>query len=261
MSDQPSETTEPEPIISEETYVAFKMKAQDGIFQAAQMHDKAILTLSSGAFALSMVFLKDIAPAPTDGSLTMLFFAWLSLFLSIAAVLFSFHFSSSAFHQLDGQVDYIHRHRKEAPKGEDKGNFFVNNANVASMFFLLVGILLLAIFSFQNLKQEGSAVPDKKEGAPANKGQVNVNLNVSQKASDIAAARSINPPTSYRAAEGERGAAPIAPPVASQPLDSDSSAPTKPEQAGGGATSINVPAQQEGGDKSPPPPPPPQKDD
>ena len=58
--------------------------------------DKAMLTFTSGAFAISITFLKDIIPFPHQNTLWLLGWSWLLFALSLIAILFSFLASQNA---------------------------------------------------------------------------------------------------------------------------------------------------------------------
>src|SRR3990170_935291 len=70
------------------------MKAyRDWLVQADQKtleaYDKAVMTLSGGALAISLTFVNDVIPSPIAGTVKLLIAAWVSLALSIAAILIS----------------------------------------------------------------------------------------------------------------------------------------------------------------------------
>jgi len=62
----------------------------------AQQFDKYILTLAAGALALSITFIKQIAPNPNPNSLCLLLIAWFLFSLSILSTLISHLTSQSA---------------------------------------------------------------------------------------------------------------------------------------------------------------------
>ena len=51
----------------------------DAARESARTFDKAILTITSGAFGLSFIFLKEIVPTPNKSSFHLLAFSWLFL--------------------------------------------------------------------------------------------------------------------------------------------------------------------------------------
>jgi hypothetical protein len=63
---------------------------------ASRDYDKTVLTLATGALALSVTFAHDIAPHPVSGSTLLLAAAWVLLTISLAAMLFSLITSQAA---------------------------------------------------------------------------------------------------------------------------------------------------------------------
>jgi hypothetical protein len=78
--------------------VSAEQKAQDD-------YDKAVLTLSGGALAISFAFLKDLVGSGPLAQTQLLLWAWLLWSGSIVATLASFWFSQSALRTAIAQVD------------------------------------------------------------------------------------------------------------------------------------------------------------
>ncbi len=153
-----------------EQYIAAKRQAQEGLFSAAQQHDKAILTLAAGAFALSLTFLKEIAPSPRADTTWLIGTCWVFLVLSICAVLLSFHFSVMAFRRQDDILDKMFANPDNA---DDSGNCWKRCTIIANIFSLssfVVGIVLLACFSFQNIKTEDHDMTNEPKKVDVSKG-------------------------------------------------------------------------------------------
>ncbi len=64
--------------------------------KGAQQFDKAILTLAGGALAISITFIKNIAPHPNVETIYLLKSAWFAFILSLLSTLCSFLTSQSA---------------------------------------------------------------------------------------------------------------------------------------------------------------------
>ena len=62
----------------------------EALREGATTFDKAILTFTSGAFAVSIAFLKDVIPKPYPNTLWLLGWSWLLFALSLVVILFSF---------------------------------------------------------------------------------------------------------------------------------------------------------------------------
>lgn len=70
-------------------YLEYRKHLWEAGKAASEHTDKAILTLSAGALALSMTFLKDIVPLKDVIELPLIITAWGAFGSSIACVLFS----------------------------------------------------------------------------------------------------------------------------------------------------------------------------
>jgi len=64
--------------------------------EGSNTFDKAILTLTSGAFGLSFIFLKDIVQSPIKETLFMLSLSWIFFSISLIVILVSFLTSPNA---------------------------------------------------------------------------------------------------------------------------------------------------------------------
>lgn len=63
----------------------------------SQQFDKAILTLAAGALAISLTFIKNIAPHPKDWTIYFLLASWIGFIISLVCTLCSFLTSQAAF--------------------------------------------------------------------------------------------------------------------------------------------------------------------
>jgi hypothetical protein len=85
----------------------------DALREGARTFDKAILTITSGAFAVSVAFIRDIVPSPFPNTLWLLGWSWLLFALSLIVILFSFRASDKACRaQMDVAYDAIMNNRK-----------------------------------------------------------------------------------------------------------------------------------------------------
>ena len=88
--------------------------------KSADQHDKAILAIASGGLALSVTFLKDIAPHPLPETWKYLGISWVCFVVSILAILLSFLTSQSACRK---QRDFLDdQYQKVSPIVADKKN-------------------------------------------------------------------------------------------------------------------------------------------
>ncbi len=73
--------------LDRETYLGHRRTLFDGAGEAQQNLDKALLTLSAGAFGLSIAFVSQVEPA---AAVVLMYIAWIAFGLSILCELTSF---------------------------------------------------------------------------------------------------------------------------------------------------------------------------
>ena len=86
-----SQNVEPNGGISESTYLSERTLLIEIEQKSAAQHDKAILTVASGGLALSLTFLKEIAPHPLPETWKYIGISWACFVLSILTILLSFN--------------------------------------------------------------------------------------------------------------------------------------------------------------------------
>lgn len=110
-------------------------------------YDKTLISLSTGALGLSIVFLKDIF-TETPTFICLLVISWIMWGLSLCLILISFYFSSLSFRYAIKQVD------KNVINNETPGgvySIFCNILTPISGFFFMLGILFFIIFTVKNI--------------------------------------------------------------------------------------------------------------
>lgn len=147
-----AETQEPAGYMSDETYFRERGTLIEIEQKSADQHDKAILTISTGGLALSITFLKDIAPDPSKGTLVLVGISWICFGLSMLTILFSFLSSQIACRRQRDLLDelYLDGTRDQ----EKKANWWSSLThwlNLASYILVFVAICFLALFSWLNL--------------------------------------------------------------------------------------------------------------
>jgi magnesium-transporting ATPase (P-type) len=112
----------------------------------AQQFDKAILTLAAGALALSITFINQIAPNPRPHSVYFLIGAWILFCASLLSTLTSFLTSQVACRKQRDILD-----DKISSKKNNKAASWTNGLNYCSIFFFILGVVSLIVFSAINL--------------------------------------------------------------------------------------------------------------
>ena len=113
---------------------------RDALHQESQGYDRAVLAVSTGALALSIAFVGDIAPHPSARWLLAL--AWLALASSVATVIGSMLASQHAI-----RAEYA----RETEGPESLAGRMTGALNILSGIALALGATLLAIFAIVNL--------------------------------------------------------------------------------------------------------------
>jgi len=130
--------------------------------EGANLFDKSILTISAGAFGISLTFYNQIAPKLKSGTEYFLIIAWICLGLSMITILISIFTSRLAC--LRGieilEKMYFPQERNENNKKEEKNfpAFWTKRLNIFSIMVFIAGIIFLAIFSIVNLINGGHCV-------------------------------------------------------------------------------------------------------
>jgi len=121
--------------------------------KAVEDFDKTLVTLSGGALAVSLTFLKDIVGDGPVHSIDLLRLAWLLLTLALACVLSSFWCSHRALrrtlYQLDtGEFEWN-------PKLRSGGGWTsaTTRLNVFGMLMFIGGVATLLMFAALNLEK------------------------------------------------------------------------------------------------------------
>ena len=113
-----------------------------------EAYDKAVMTLSGGALAISLTFIKDVVPSPKAGTVNLLIWAWILLTGSIGAILVSIIMSHWALRKAITQVD-----KATIYTGRAGGMFswVTEILNVVAGTAFVVGVVFLARFAVANM--------------------------------------------------------------------------------------------------------------
>ncbi len=128
----------------------------------SQAYDKTVLTLSGGALAVSLAFLKDIAPHPHPSTLWVLHSAWGLLTCSLIFVLASMLTGRRSIRRIIKQID--EGTWTKEPVG---GNYFwiTSALNTASGVAFVMGAVFLFAFAASNFPRVEEQMATKTETA------------------------------------------------------------------------------------------------
>jgi hypothetical protein len=131
--------------------------------KASDQYAKAILTLAGGSLALSITFIKEIAPSPGEHSLVVLALAWISFALSMLVTATYFLLGQFAYiHQIDLSQEVL---LSETPVSNPQSNRYspwMKWLQIAGLLFFALGLTLTVAFASANLKSRAKKVPSSE---------------------------------------------------------------------------------------------------
>jgi hypothetical protein len=138
-------------------YIEMKKYVGDSLLSQANQFDKAILTLAAGALALSLTFIKEIAPNPDDLTIGLLAKSWGCFIGSICSTLLSFQMSICAFRRLDAILN-IQRSKPNTDVSTLKNHWVTATItfNWLSLIVFIIGTVLLAYSTYHGLRLKGT---------------------------------------------------------------------------------------------------------
>jgi len=130
------------------------------MLEESRLFDKAIITISAGAYGLSLTMLGTFKQV-IFGTLVYLKFAWILLGISIVITLLSFMTSQWA---CQSNIDIMeHGNLDNKYKNIKLWSTITSILNYTTIFTFIIGLSLLTSFGFLNVYQkEGKAMTDKK---------------------------------------------------------------------------------------------------
>jgi len=134
-----------------------RKKALDDIASGTKAFDKNLLTLSSGALALSLAFLKDLVPLAHAVSLYTLYTSWVAFTLCVAVTMVSFQFSIKASEKsIPYFEDYYLRGEEESFNKHLDTLWYkaIDVCTIAASALFLVGVVLTLVFVIDNVPKE-----------------------------------------------------------------------------------------------------------
>ncbi len=197
-------------------YIEMKKQVGEALRSQADQFDKAILTLAAGALALSLTFIKEIAPTPDDLTIYLLAWAWGCFIGSVCLTLCSFHASVCAFRRFDQTLNIQHSKPDTDPSSLKNHWITVTLVlNFLSLVVFIAGTILLSSSAYHGLKVKEQNVSEKKEKTERlMEGAIPVSL-------PVAATPPATPP------KPGKGAIPASPPVSPPKVPAPPPAPPK----------------------------------
>jgi hypothetical protein len=120
----------------------------EGIREGARTFDKSILTVTSGAFGVTIAFMKDIAPHPFSNTLCLLGCSWGLFSLSLVLILSSFLSSQKACKE---QIDISYKVLVLKENAKTSWTMLTTILNILSIVSLVTAIILWGTFAYWNL--------------------------------------------------------------------------------------------------------------
>lgn len=134
--------------LEREAYLEERKSLVEAEGEASQSLDKALITLSAGAFGLSLLFISRIAPDPE--ALRWLYVAWGGFISSLVAILSSFLASQKAFRRA---LELLDDDFRNAGNGRESSFWSKLTAGltITSISAFIIGVVALAVFATRNL--------------------------------------------------------------------------------------------------------------
>ena len=136
-------------------YLEERKSLVGAVREGARSFDKTILALASGAFGLSLTFIRQISPNIKPEIVFLLIYAWVGFCISLLSTLISFLTSQSAcLKQIKIlEAEYFNNHSSHDKKAnlKNKASVCTWRLNILSIFAFVIGVIFLAIFSISNL--------------------------------------------------------------------------------------------------------------
>lgn len=144
----PSEEQPDEEGLERDAYLEERKTLVEAEGEASKSLDKALITLSAGAFGLSLLFIYRIAPAPQ--AVGWLYIAWGGFVLSLVSILLSFLASQWAFRRAREILDDEFNNATDIQAG-NRWSTATSGATLFSIASFICGVTALAYFAAQNL--------------------------------------------------------------------------------------------------------------
>ncbi len=148
VSERPLDEHPNEGDLERDAYLEERKVLVEAEGEASQSLDKALITLSAGAFGLSLLFISRIAPEPK--ALWWLYTAWGGFIMSLVSILLSFLASQKAFRSALELLDDLYKGTSSATPG-NHWSTMTSRLTITSIVSFVCGVIALAVFATRNL--------------------------------------------------------------------------------------------------------------
>jgi hypothetical protein len=142
----------PEPTVDEHLpraeFLELRKVLAEGEKQSYQDFDKAIVTLSGGAFALSLTFIQFLEKANNAWIVAT---SWLFFITSLLLTLISFISASFAFRRQIEFLDLLYTGNLEKYRQINRPDRITLVLNIASALSFIIGVVFLSVFTYYTL--------------------------------------------------------------------------------------------------------------
>jgi hypothetical protein len=146
-------TENPATGISQATYLQERSTLIEMEQKNAEQHDKTVLAISMGGLALSITFLKEIAPHPQPETLIWIELAWACFVASLLTILASFLTGQWACRKHRDYLDLLYLGERDGVAStSSRWSRITDCFNVVSYILVFLAVGFLAYFSCCNLK-------------------------------------------------------------------------------------------------------------
>lgn len=128
-------------------YAEYRGRLEVRLQAAYDQFDKAILTLSGGALALSIGFIKDVVPLGRALWKPVLVTSWIGFAVAVLLTGVSFQVSQRAYQfQIKCAEDYYVDHMVEALERRNHHSVWLGRLNIAAIVTFMLAVVLTICF-------------------------------------------------------------------------------------------------------------------
>ncbi len=152
---KPSSKKSEVPDTSDPNYEAYREERRaldNALLEESKNFDKYVLTIASGSFGLSLLFIRQLVPVWQPGTLPLLIASWSSFGASIFFTLLSLLISQLAcLRQIRVLDNWLYEKAGNQSSSKNLFKVLTHSLNWFSMLTFLSGVVLLILFATRNL--------------------------------------------------------------------------------------------------------------